>query len=89
MKKLISILAALSLLVSCAVAEETDNMIIGGADGPTSILLTEASEPAFGSVTLSFDANITTGYTWTAFIIGGDSVEIDEENSGCLNSPHE
>ena len=88
MKKLISILAALSLLVSCAVAEETDNMIIGGADGPTSIFLTEASEPAFGSVTLSFDANITTGYQWTAFVIGGDSVEIDEENSGYVSDPN-
>lgn len=88
MKKLISILAALSLLVSCAAAEETDNMIIGGADSPTSILLTEASEPAFGSVTLSFDANITTGYQWTAFVIGGDSVEIDEENSGYVSDPN-
>ena len=88
MKKLISILAALSLLVSCAAAEETDNMIIGGADGPTSIFLTEVAEPAFGSVTLSFDANITTGYQWTAFVIGGNSVEIDEENSGYVSDPN-
>ena len=37
MKKLISILAVLTLLVSCAIAEDTDNTIIGGADATTSI----------------------------------------------------
>ena len=30
-----------------------------------------------GSLTLSFDSNATTGYAWTGFVLGGDSVEID------------
>ena len=88
MKKLISILAVLTLLVSCAAAEETDNTIIGGADAPTSIFLTKTDEAAFGSITLPFKANITTGYQWTAFVIGGDSFEIDEENSGYVSDPN-
>ena len=88
MKKLISILAVLTLFVSCAAAEETDNRIIGGADAPTGIFLTGKDEAAFGSVTLSFRANITTGYQWTAFVVGGDSVEIDEENSGYVSDPN-
>ena len=88
MKKLISILAVLTLLVSCAAAEETDNTIIGGADAPTSIFLTKTDEAAFGSITLPFKANITTGYQWTAFVIGGDSLEIDEENSGYVSDPN-
>ena len=88
MKKLISILAVLTLLVSCAAAEETDNTIIGGADAPTSIVLTKTEEAAFGSITLPFEANITTGYGWTAFVIGGDSVEIDAENSGYVSDPN-
>lgn len=34
------------------------------------------------SVTLSLDANATTGYIWTGFVIGGSSVELKDER-GC------
>lgn len=88
MKKLILILTALTLLIFCAAAEETDAMLIGGADEPTMIFLAETTAPSTGSLTLSFDANITTGYAWTAFVVGGDSVMIDEENSGYVSDPN-
>ncbi len=55
--------------------------IIGGADGPTAIMLgngTDTMEPAV----ISFDANMTTGFGWTGFVVGGDSVEINESESG-------
>lgn len=30
------------------------------------------------TVTLDFDANATTGYAWTGFVLGGDSVELED-----------
>lgn len=86
MTKLISLFTALVMILtlSCAAAEEDNSLtVIGGADGPTMIVLGgNMTEPANGSITLSFDANITTGFEWTAFVLGGDSVVIDEEASG-------
>lgn len=87
MKQLVLTMAALIMLLTCAVAEDTGHTILGGADGPTAIYLSETSEPSFGSVTLSFDANITTGYEWNAFVVGGDSVEIDMDGSGYVADP--
>lgn len=87
MQKLALIMAALMMLVTRAVTEDADHTIIGGADGPTAIYLKKTSEPAFGSITLSFDANITTGYEWKASVVGGDSVEIDMDGSGYRADP--
>ena len=42
----------------------------------------EITENAANTITLGFDANATTGYYWTAFVLGGESAVIDEENSG-------
>ena len=90
MKKLLSLLAAATLVVSCAAAE---SVVIGGTDGPTGIYcLAEGieyyAEPSQGSITLSFDANITTGYEWTAEILSGDAVEIDEAGDGYVSDPN-
>lgn len=52
MKKLVLVMAALTMLMTCAVAEDTGHTFIGGADGPTAIYLSVTSEPSFGSVTL-------------------------------------
>lgn len=87
MRRLVMILAVLAMLVPCAMAEGNGDAGIVGADGSAAIGPVEASEPSFGSVTLSFDANITTGYEWTAAVIGGDSVEIDPDGSGYVPDP--
>ena len=90
MKKLLSLLVVATLVISCAAAE---SVLIGGTDGSTGIYcLAEGieyyAEPAQGSITLSFDANITTGYEWTAEILNGDAVEIDEAGSGYVSDPN-
>lgn len=74
MKKLVSLIAALILATTCAMAEN-----------PASY----AVEPAEAApiVTLSFEGNATTGYEWNAMILGGDSVEIDENASGYVADP--
>ena len=70
MKKLLSLLAAATLVVSCAAA---GSVLIGGTDGSTGIYcLAEGieyyAEPAQGTITLSFAANITTGYESEDFV---------------------
>lgn len=81
MKKLISILCAVLMLFTCAIAEETNDTVTGEAEQMMNAFLNEIPEPSVGTVTVTLDANITTGYEWTAFVIGGDSVVIDDENS--------
>ena len=73
MKKLISILTAMMLLFTFAAAEQADNSDKNGFNA------------VVDSVTVAFDANATTGYQWTAFVVGGNSVMIDEENSGYVS----
>lgn len=40
------------------------------------------------SITVALNANTTTGYNWSAFVMGGDSVSIDEHSSGYVSDPN-
>ena len=89
MKKFLSLLSAAALIVSCAAAESAVMDCNGGAALVYPAEGTEYyAEPAQGTITLSFDANITTGYEWTAEILSGDAVEIDEAGSGYVSDPN-
>lgn len=46
----------------------------------------ETFEPA--SVTVSFDANMTTGYAWTGFVLGGESVELANTEAAYVSDPN-
>lgn len=58
----------------------------------TAILLTlsfAAAEVAqYNSVTLAFDANATTGYSWTGFVLGGDSVILMDPDGSYMSDPN-
>ena len=86
MEKLIVTLLALVLAFSGVYAEEN-----GTADVPVS----EIERPGYecvmgedGSVTITLPANSTTGYEWTAFVLGGDSAEIDDTKTGYVSDPN-
>ncbi|MDO4483101.1 MAG: protease inhibitor I42 family protein [Clostridia bacterium] len=87
MKKILAMTAAAVLAVSCAAAENVDNPVIGGADGATSIVLKNETsmislpaEACKDTATVTLDANPTTGYSWKAFVLGGESVILPDEN---------
>jgi len=90
MFKLIALLVAACLLFGCgSIDDNTVSIgIIGGADGPTSVFISTGDNPCEGTLTLSFDANITTGYKWSAVILGGRSVVIDEALSVYVPYPN-
>ncbi|MGN0746272.1 MAG: protease inhibitor I42 family protein [Aristaeellaceae bacterium] len=67
MKKLLSILTAITLTLSCACPAYTEEA---------------------GTVTLSFAANSTTGYTWSAQILGGHSVALENPEGTYLPDPN-
>ncbi len=72
------------MITGCACAEGS---IIGGADGPTAIYVGPSDDPVYGSLTITLPGNATTGYEWTAFVLGGNSVEIDEAESSYASLP--
>lgn len=41
-----------------------------------------------GTATLVFDANMTTGYSWTGFVLGGTSVELDSMEGSYIEDPN-
>lgn len=82
MKKLISILAALSLLLCSAIAEQTAAVSADSVPSPEAFMQVDDTAAAQSSVTISFKGNATTGYEWNAVIVGGEAVEIDEAASG-------
>lgn len=73
MQKWILLLTVLSLFASFAVAESPYR------------LLTEAQEPPHDRVALMLD--VQTEGEWRAFVLGGDSVEVDTRTSGYVYGP--
>lgn len=41
-----------------------------------------------GTATLVFDANMTTGYSWSGFVLGGTSVELDSMEGSYIEDPN-
>lgn len=76
MKKMIAVMLMLMMLLGCAAAEAPDEIPGTQSD------LYEEDAVSNGTATLTFRSNPTTGYEWSAFVLGGESVEIDETAGG-------
>lgn len=82
MKKIVSLLTVLALgaavFTACAAPEKAPAATEAPAAAETAQPAPEPKEAAEPSKTasLAFEANPSTGYTWTSFVLAGDSVEI-------------
>lgn len=87
MLSFVSVVMALAMLFigTLSGTQPASVAVIGGSDGPTAIFVGGHEDAK--SVTISFDANITTGFEWTYVILGGDSAAIDESASGYVSDP--
>lgn len=76
-KKMIAIgLAAVMLSGNC-MAENVDKTEDVFVDSGETELTERLKSVIDKTVTLSFDSNATTGYSWTGFVLGGESIELD------------
>lgn len=81
MSKLLSVLAIFALLLSRPVSDE---QVVNMSIEPPVNTITEADG---SNIVLTFDANSTTGFQWSAFILYGDAVRIDETAGGYVSDP--
>lgn len=84
-------LTALCLLLSGSQALEVEAAsigIIGGADGPTAIYVSDAMQSGKDTLTIPLAENASTGYFWTAFVKAGSSVVVDEDAGNYVEDDH-
>lgn len=86
-KRFLIIIAGIILMAACALAWNW----VHSAQQETDAAVTTPSSPIADdehTVLYSLPANATTGFSWTAFVVAGKSVSLDEDAGGYVPDPN-